>query len=310
MPRLAICGGLSQYRLEDSGQNRRRKRKHAVTTATCPATVENTTADRERALYTTMLRLRRFEEKAGMLYAMGTIAVPCPLGYGQEAALAAVADALQPQDVLVSLAALPGLELALGTSPLTVFQRLAGSSDAAGAPQALLHRPGEVASVLNRPDPALVHAAGRAGASIVLATGAGELAQFLAPSGDKLLAILMVPSDRRPDTSPLPAGMTVRECDGAHLDAISANLAAARDALAAGEGHLALMILTPPYAGHARDPGRRPAARRDSPDPIALYRHQIVSTGRITDPEACAIESAIRDEIAASARAITLACAP
>jgi len=281
-----------------------------VTTATCPASVASTTADRERALYTTMLRLRRFEEKAGMLYAMGTIAVPCPLGYGQEGAIAALVDALQPTDVLLSLSALPGLELALGASPLTVFQRLAGSNDAAGAPIALLRRPGEDVSVLNRPDPALVPAAGRAGASIVLATGASELAPFVDPSRAKILAILMVPSDRRPDTSPLLAGMPVRECDGTHLDSISDALAAARDALAAGETHVGLMLLTPPYAGHARDPGRRPAARRDSPDPIALYRHQIVSSGRITETEASAIENAVRDEIAACGRAITLACAP
>ncbi|OYW54165.1 MAG: hypothetical protein B7Y80_13365 [Hyphomicrobium sp. 32-62-53] len=281
-----------------------------MTTATCPASVATATADRERALYATMLRLRRFEEKAGMLYALGNIAVPCPLGYGQEGAIAALADALQPHDVLVSLAALPGLELALGASPLTVFQRLAGSNVAAGAPHALLRRPGQDVSVLNRADPAHIPAPGRAGASIVLATGADELAPFVGPTRDKILAILMVPSDRRPDTSTLPAAVIFRECDGAYLDAISAALEAARETLAAGETHVGLMLLTPPYAGHARDRGRRPPARRDSPDPIALYRHQVVSSGRLTDADACAIENAVRDEIAACGRAITLACAP
>ncbi len=60
------------------------------------------------ALFATMLRLRRFEEKAGMLFALGTLGTPCPLGVGQEAALAVCAARVPSSSVLLSLFRRPG----------------------------------------------------------------------------------------------------------------------------------------------------------------------------------------------------------
>jgi len=279
-----------------------------VTTAICQASGSLAQAERGRALYATMVRLRRFEEKAGMLYAMGTLSTPCPLGYGQEAAIAAIADGLEPTDVLVSHSLSPALELALGASPATLFQRLVSASDPAGTPLVRLFCPGEEGRLLPRQEALRALHEASPGNRYVLAFSPTDLVPLLEP-GNSVLAVLVTPSDRRPETWPLPCHIQVRECDGASFDAVSAALGAARDTLASGQGPLVLAILTPPYVGHARDPARR-SIRRDTPDPVALFRETAVASGYLSGPEATVLENAVRDEIATAGRAVSLSCAP
>lgn len=307
--RLAIRGGLSQYP-PVSGRDESRLRKRAVTIAQCQVPGSSVPVDREISLYTTMLRLRRFEEKAGMLYAMGTLARPCPLGFGQEGAIVAIVDSLQPTDLLWSLQSRPGLELALGALPSQVFQQLMPAENLADAHPTLLRGPGEAFRILSRQDAGLAIGASRAATRVILAFEAGDLTPYLADHPrDRVLVVLIVPVDRRPEIWPLPAHIHVRDCDGAHVDAVMAALAAAREALAASEAPIVLAILTPAYAGHTRETARRAPNRRDASDAIALYRQHLVTTGRLSDLDASALEAAVRDEIAAAGRTISRACA-
>lgn len=252
--------------------------------------------------------MRRFEEKAGMLYALGTLAAPCPLGYGQEAAFAALADSLQPGDVLVSLAWRPALDLALGNTPATVFDRLVPSSDSAAAAAALLYSYGEEIKHLPHHMALAALADARTGTRHVVAFDPADLAPLLNP-GNRVLAVMVIPSDRRPEVWPFPANIPVRECDGASLGAVEAALAGAREALASAKDPLILVILTPPYAGHARDAVRR-ANRRDTPDPLALFRDAAIASALMSNAEAIVVENTVRDEIAAAGRAISLCFAP
>jgi len=286
-----------------------------LTTATCTASGSTAPADRERVLFATMLRMRRFEEKAGMLFALGTLATPCPLGFGQEAAIAAIVEAHEPSDILLSVQFRPGLELALGAAPSLVLQRLVSDTDTAENPTALMRGPGEEWRRLSHDDASFPPGGGRAGLRIVMASEPSSLAPFLVAPDEKTLGVLIVPADRRPDEWPLPAHIQLRECEGTNIDDICGALAAARESLAMSDASLVLAVLTPPYAGHARDldhhqPPRRPTTRRDVHDPIALYRRQLITTGRLDEAEATAIENAVRDEIAAAGRAISLSCAP
>jgi pyruvate dehydrogenase E1 component alpha subunit len=251
-----------------------------------------------------MLRLRRFEEKAGMLYALGTLSVPCPLGVGQEGAIAALAASLDAGDSLLALQDRPSIELALGASPAAAFQRLLDASGDAPATSALLRLPGEDVRRLPRNE-AIAAATGRNGTVVVLAGDAAELTQFLPVLDARVLPVMVIPSDRRPADYDLPAGWTLRECDGSSAAGVREALMSARK-----DRHIAVSILTPPYAGHARDGSRRPQERRVSEDPIVRLRRHLIGEGRLREADAAELEAAVRHEIAAAARGVSVACAP
>ena len=60
------------------------------------------TGEEELAAYRTMLLIRRFEEKAGQLYALGAVHGLCPLSIGQEASIAGVVMAASPGDQVIA----------------------------------------------------------------------------------------------------------------------------------------------------------------------------------------------------------------
>lgn len=274
-----------------------------MTIAARPATDAHST-DPDVCLLAVMLRLRRFEEKAGMLYALGTLAVPCPLGIGQEGAIAGLAASLEPGDSLVALQPRPTIELALGGSPASVFQRLLDDSAAASASSALMRLPGEEARRLAREE-AIAAAAGCTGHMFLLSGDAGELGQCLPANGARVTPVLMIPSDRRQADYRLPPEWTVRECDGSDVAGVREAIASARS-----DRGVAVSIVTPPYAGHARDGSRGPQARRDTEDPIAKLRQRLIGEGRVRDADAAELEAVVRDEIAAAARGASMTCAP
>ena len=278
-----------------------------MTTATRQATGPSGLADADISLFAMMLRLRRFEEKAGMLFALGTLAAPCPLGIGQEAALAALAATLEPGDTVLALNTRPGLELALGALPATTLESLVCEPCSSPSP-ALLRQPGDAPRRMPLAQAVSTVLAGN-GPIIVLATAADQLLD-LANLPAPVLPVVILASDQKPPSWPLPPRFAVRECDGADALGLTEAIAAARSDLASAAAEPALAILTPPYSGHARSDGRRPAARRDTADPIAIYRRHLLATARLNESEAAAIEAAVRDEMAAAGRAISLSCAP
>jgi pyruvate dehydrogenase E1 component alpha subunit len=254
-----------------------------------------------------MLRLRRFEEKAGMLYALGTLGTPCPLGIGREGAFAALAAAIPPGDIVVALTSSPALELAFGMPSGTAFQRLLPAPRDNEPEQCLVRVPGEGLRHVSR-EAALALARERGEAVLLIATSTEDLAPALLNLPNRVLPVLIVSTDRKPASwSPL-APWSVRECDGSDAIGLCQTVAGVREDLASRQSHTALAILTPPYAGHARDPRQRAPARRDSADPIAQCRQRLLAAGSLGEAGITALESAIRDEIAAAGRAVALAC--
>ena len=81
---------------------------------------------RLRQAWADMLRIRRFEEKAGQLYGMGLIGGFCHLYIGQEAVVVGVQMALTPGDQVVTSYRDHGHMLATGMEPRGVMAELTG----------------------------------------------------------------------------------------------------------------------------------------------------------------------------------------
>jgi len=79
-----------------------------------------------KKLYTDMLLIRRFEEKAGQLYGMGLIGGFCHLYIGQEAVVVGMQAALEPGDQVITAYRDHGHMLATGMDPKGVMAELTG----------------------------------------------------------------------------------------------------------------------------------------------------------------------------------------
>ena len=88
------------------------------------ATPDNSAA--LRRAWADMLRIRRFEEKAGQLYGMGLVGGFCHLYIGQEAVVVGVQMALAPGDQVITSYRDHGHMLATGMAPRGVMAELTG----------------------------------------------------------------------------------------------------------------------------------------------------------------------------------------
>ena len=82
-----------------------------------------------RAILGRMLLIRRFEERAGEMYAKAKIGGFLHLCIGEEATIVGAVDALQPTDYLISTYREHGQALARGTDPKLVMAELFGKRD-------------------------------------------------------------------------------------------------------------------------------------------------------------------------------------
>jgi pyruvate dehydrogenase E1 component alpha subunit len=85
------------------------------------------------SFYTEMLRIRRFEEKAGQMYGMGLIGGFCHLYIGQEAVVIGVASALGDKDTVITGYRDHGHMLAARMDPKVVMAELTGRQGGASA---------------------------------------------------------------------------------------------------------------------------------------------------------------------------------
>ena len=84
------------------------------------------TSDEERAAYRAMLLIRRFEEKAGQLYALEAIHGACPLAIGQEGTVVGLMMAARDTDPVITSYRTHGVLLARGVAPSRVMAELLG----------------------------------------------------------------------------------------------------------------------------------------------------------------------------------------
>src|SRR5215207_79268 len=86
-------------------------------------------SEEELRAYKDMLLIRRFEEKAGQLYGMGTIGGFCHLYIGQEAVVIGMQMAVKEGDQLITSYRDHGHMLAAGMDPKGVMAELTGRRD-------------------------------------------------------------------------------------------------------------------------------------------------------------------------------------
>jgi len=79
--------------------------------------------------YREMLKIRRFEEKAGQMYGQGLIGGFCHLYIGQEAVVVGVQDCLEEGDAVITTYRDHGHALATGMDPKVVMAELTGRRD-------------------------------------------------------------------------------------------------------------------------------------------------------------------------------------
>jgi len=82
--------------------------------------------DEEIRAYRTMVLIRRFEEKAGQLYALQATVGACPLSIGQEASIAGMMMAARDSDPAISGHRTHGVLLGRGVDPGAIMMELLG----------------------------------------------------------------------------------------------------------------------------------------------------------------------------------------
>lgn len=87
------------------------------------------TKDEYLKIYTNMLRIRRFEERASQLYGMGEIGGFCHLYIGQEAVVVGVLMTIEKNDSVVTTYRDHGHMIARGLEPKKIMAELTGRSD-------------------------------------------------------------------------------------------------------------------------------------------------------------------------------------
>jgi pyruvate dehydrogenase E1 component alpha subunit len=100
----------------------------AVTDTAAPPTNQSMNRDQLLQAYSSMLLIRRFEEKAGQLYGMGLIGGFCHLYIGQEAVVVGIQAALGEGDQVITSYRDHGHMLATGMEPRGVMAELTGRS--------------------------------------------------------------------------------------------------------------------------------------------------------------------------------------
>src|SRR5579864_9521275 len=100
-------------------------RRHSAEAATAKA-VPEFSKEQELAAFRQMLRIRRFEEKAGQLYGMGLIGGFCHLYIGEEAVVVGIQMVLKAGDQVITGYRDHGHMLACGMEPKGVMAELTG----------------------------------------------------------------------------------------------------------------------------------------------------------------------------------------
>jgi pyruvate dehydrogenase E1 component alpha subunit len=293
--------------------------------------------EEELAAYRSMLLIRRFEEKAGQLYALGAINGVCPLSIGQEAAVTGTLMAARPTDPIVSSLRSHGHMLARGIPPDVIFAELLGRTSGISKGR------GGSAHMISQAH-AFFGGPGVPGASAGIATGLafasryrksddvvlcffgdgtaakGRIFESYRIAADWKLPIVFVIENNTASTAVggtlddtpsnlaaagVPYGIPGEQVDGIDVRRARSGAACAIGRARSGAGPQIIEILTYRYRGHGGLPARAGASekRRDDADPITKSRARLIECGDATDAALKAIEKEVREQVIAAASA-------
>lgn len=283
------------------------------------------TKDDDLAAFRLMLLIRRFEEKVGQLYGMGTIGGYCHLAIGQEAIAAGVRMAMQPGDQIVTSYRCHGHALAAGTDPVRIMSELTGRQAGLGGGKGgsmHLFAPDQQFfgghGILGSQAPvgtglafANLYRANQAATVVVMGDGAaeqGQVAESFALAARMALPVVFVIENNRADTDvalPLAsrgaaAGIAGEIVDGADVRAVHAAAALALASARAGKGPRLLEMQTVRYRGHSMAEPAKYTARdgaqrtRDGRDPIDQIRKRLLESWQVQDADLKTMDASVR----------------
>jgi pyruvate dehydrogenase E1 component alpha subunit len=299
------------------------------------------TPEEELAAYRAMLLIRRFEEKAGQLYALGEIHGLCPLSIGQEASIVGTIMAASPADRVIAGSRCHGQMLALGIAPERIMAELmgrtSGISKGKGGTFHMYARDERFFGGHLAPGHGVPLGAGLAFASkyrgdgaVCLcfygedAAGKGTIVETYKIAADWKLPIVFIIDNNAgaPGASialgaipsavaqaGVPFAIHGEQVDGIDVCKVFAAARSAIERARRGEGPTILEMLTYRYRGHdaaSTASARSAEKRRDEADPVAKARARIVADRIASESAVKAIEKDVRETVnaaAASARA-------
>lgn len=304
-----------------------------------PADVESLSLspDEDIAAYRMMLLIRRFEEKAGQLYALQAIHGPCPLCIGQEAAIVGMMMEARKTDPVITGYRTHGALLARGADLRLVMAELTGRATGlsggkggtvrmfapehhffGGHGSAGLGAPigaGLAFAARYRDDDAVTlcfFGDGAAARGRVLETYKAAARWALpivfivdnntaAPGASVVLG--SVPSAI--SESGKPFAIPGEQVDGIDVNSVRAAGRRAIDRARRGDGPTVLEMLTYRYRGHGGMPARpgNSVRRLEDADPVMKARARLLTSSLISEKALKALEKEVRDTVVAAAAA-------
>ncbi|SFR04703.1 pyruvate dehydrogenase (acetyl-transferring) E1 component subunit alpha [Poseidonocella sedimentorum] len=311
-------------------------------------TVEGAAQATALGLYREMLRIRRFEEKAGQLYGMGLIGGYCHLCIGQEAVPVGLEAVARSDDRRITSYRSHGLMLACGMDPARIMAELLGRATGYS---------GGKGGSMHMASPAHGFFGGHAivGAQVPIGTGLafadryrGEDRVSFVYFGDaaanqgqvaesyhlaalwKLPVIFVIENNQHgadlppggaaaaPDLHSRGAGYGIpgEAVDGMDVEAVIAAGARARAHCAAGRGPVILEMKTYRYRGHSMaDPAKYRTREdmhrvRQEKDAIARIRAMLTSRHGVSEDALKTIDREIKAEVSAAAETACAAPEP
>jgi pyruvate dehydrogenase E1 component alpha subunit len=289
------------------------------------------------ASWRAMLLIRRFEERAGQMFAMGLIGGFCHLCVGQEAIAVGLRQAARPGDPFIASYRLHGHLLAAGADPRAVMAELAGRRDGLSrgkggsmhmfAPDLDFFGGHGIVAAQASIGTGLAFASAYRGDGKVcvalLGDGAadqGQLAESFVMARRWMLPIVYVIENNRPHLPPDgPAlaergaafGIPGEQVDGASLSCVREAGARALARARAGGGPTVLEMRVERFRGHSVAEPRKYLRRgeedgphdneNEQPDPIERARARLLQAGLASEADLRRIDAEIRSLIADAA---------
>ena len=289
---------------------------------------ESAAITRQEALdaFRRMLLIRRFEERAGQLYAMGQINGFCHLSIGREAVIAGLAMAATEIDQVITSHRCHGHALAQGCDPKLVMAELLGRASGLNAGKGgSLH--------LMAPERNFFGGHGIVGAPVSLAAGLAfanryrgngavtvcTFGQGAADQGQvyeafnlaqlwQLPVVYVIDNDTgetgHAETTlanrGAALGITGWQVDGIDVGAVRGAGRMAMAMARGGAGPVVLEMLTYPYRGHATpDAGNSGGRQRslDEIDPVANLKQRLISESWASDDEIKIVDREVRSVV-------------
>lgn len=297
----------------------------------------------EIAAYRSMLLIRRFEEKAGQLYALQAVHGACPLCIGQEASIVGMVMEANETDPVITGYRTHGALLARGADPKLMMAELTGRATG------LAEGKGGTVRMF-APALRFYGGHGSAGAGVPLGAGLAFASRYrednavtLCFFGDgaaargrvletyKLAARWALPIVFIVDNNTAAPGASIvlgsvpsaiseagtpfavpgEQVDGIDVRRVRAAGRRAIERARRGDGPTVLEMLTYRYRGHGGMPARGGGERRlEEADPVVKARSRLLASALVSERELKALEKDVKDIVVAAAAAARSAPAP